>query len=44
MDVNNQGLTSQQQANGQTNLGVLGSAAIGDPETDFVAVYTTAKT
>jgi hypothetical protein len=44
VDVNNQGLTSQQQANGQTNLGVLSSAAIGDPETDFVAVYTTAKT
>jgi hypothetical protein len=44
VDVNNQGLTSQQQANGQTNLGVLSSASIGDPETDFVAVYTTAKT
>jgi hypothetical protein len=44
VDVNNQGLTAQQQANGQTNLGVLGSAAIGDPETDLVAVYTTAKT
>ena len=43
IDVNTQGLTAQQQANGQTNLGVYSQTALGDPETDLVAAYTTAK-
>jgi hypothetical protein len=43
VDINTQGLTAQQQANGQINLGVYGTTAIGDPETDLVAVYTAAK-
>lgn len=44
IDVNNQGLTAAQQLNGRTNLDVYGTTDIGDPNTDLVAVYTTAKT
>jgi D-alanyl-D-alanine carboxypeptidase len=43
IDINNQGLTGTQQTNGQTNLGVYSTTQLGDPETDLVALYTTAK-
>lgn len=43
VDVNNQGLTGTQQTNGQTNLGVYSTTALGNPETDLVALYTAAK-
>lgn len=43
VDVNNQGLTGTQQTNGQTNLNVYSKTEIGDPETNLVALYTTAK-
>lgn len=43
VDVATQSLTGTQQTNGQTNLGVYSTAAIGNPETDLVALYTTAK-
>lgn len=42
-DINNQGLTTPQQANARTNIAAVGTADIGDPETDLVAVYTAAK-
>lgn len=38
-----QGLTSQQQQFGRDNLSVYSQAQLGDPETDLVALYTTAK-
>jgi hypothetical protein len=37
-----QGLTSGQKTQGQTNLDVYSTTAIGDPTTDFVAVLTAA--
>lgn len=37
-----QSLTAPQQAQGQTNLDVYGKAAIGDPDTDLVAIFTAA--
>lgn len=37
-----QGLTSTQQTQGRSNLDVYGTADIGDPTTDFVAVLTAA--
>lgn len=43
IDVANQALTTQQQTNGQTNLNVYSKTEIGNPETDLVALYTTAK-
>jgi hypothetical protein len=43
IDINNQGLTTTQQANGRTNLDVYSKAEIGNPETDLVAAYTAAK-
>lgn len=43
VDTAAQGLTTTQQANGQTNLNVYDKTVIGDPETDLVALYTTAK-
>ncbi len=43
VDVSNQGLTGTQQAYGRTNLDVYSKAEIGNPETDLVALYTTAK-
>jgi hypothetical protein len=43
VDVATQGLTAPQQANGQTNLNVYSKTEIGNPETDLVAAYTTAK-
>jgi hypothetical protein len=43
VDISNQGLTTTQQGNGRTNLDVYSKAEIGNPETDLVALYTTAK-
>ena len=43
VDTAAQGLTGTQQTNGQTNLGVYSKTEIGNPETDLVAAYTTAK-
>jgi hypothetical protein len=39
IDVNNQGLTAPQQQNGQDNLSVYSRAQIGNPDTDFAAVF-----
>jgi hypothetical protein len=39
VDVSTQALTTTQQSNGQTNLGVYGTGTIGDPTTDFVATF-----
>lgn len=36
-----QGLTTAQQAQGRTNLDVYSKTEIGNPETDFVAVFNT---
>lgn len=43
VDVATQGLSGTQQSNGQINLSVYSQTALGDPETDLVALYTTAK-
>lgn len=43
VDTAAQGLTGTQQTNGQTNLNVYSKTELGDPETDLVALYTTAK-
>lgn len=43
VDTAAQNLTTQQKADGRTNLDVYSRAEIGDPETDLVALYTTAK-
>lgn len=43
-DTAAQGLTVQEQTNARTNIGAIAASAIGDPETDLVAVYTAAKT
>lgn len=43
VDTAAQGLTGTQQTNGQTNLGVYSKTELGNPETDLVALYTTAK-
>ena len=43
VDIDNQGLTAQQQLNGQINLSVYSKAELGDPETDLAAVYAAAK-
>jgi len=42
-DTAAQGLTTTQQSNARTNIAAVGSAEIGNPETDLVALYTTAK-
>lgn len=39
IDVANQALTTTQLTNGQTNLNVYDKTAIGDPTTDFVALF-----
>jgi hypothetical protein len=39
IDVGNQGLTSQQQQNVQDNASVYSRAEIGNPDTDFAAVF-----
>lgn len=43
VDTAAQGLTSQQQADGRTNLDVYSTSQLGDPDTDLAALYTTAK-
>jgi hypothetical protein len=43
VDTPTQGLTATQQLNGRTNLDVYSKTEIGNPETDLVALYTTAK-
>lgn len=43
VDTAAQGLTGTQQTNGQTNLDVYGKGDLGNPDTDLVALYTTAK-
>lgn len=43
VDTNVQGLTTAQQGNGRTNLDVYSKIEMGNPETDLVALYTTAK-
>lgn len=43
VDTDTQGLTVTQQSNGRTNLDVYAKAELGNPETDLVALYTTAK-
>lgn len=43
VDVATQGLTGTQKTNGQTNLDVYGKGDLGNPDTDLVALYTTAK-
>lgn len=43
VDISTQGLSGTQQSNGQINLGVYSQTALGDPETDLVALYTAAK-
>lgn len=43
IDTAAQGLTATQKTNGQTNLDVYSKTELGNPETDLVALYTTAK-
>lgn len=43
VDTAAQGLTGTQQTNARTNIAAVGSAEIGDPETDLVALYAAAK-
>lgn len=43
IDTAAQGLTVTEKANGRTNLDVYSKTELGDPETDLVALYTTAK-
>lgn len=38
-----QGLTGEQQTQARANIGALAATAIGDPETDLVALYAAAK-
>jgi hypothetical protein len=44
IDTAAQGLTATEKTNGRTNLDVYSKTELGDPETDLVALYTTAKT
>lgn len=43
IDTAAQGLTATQQGNGRTNLDVYSKGELGNPDTDLVALYTTAK-
>jgi hypothetical protein len=43
VDTAAQGLTGTQQGNARTNIAAVGTADIGNPDTDLVAVYTAAK-
>lgn len=43
IDTANQGLTSTQQSNGRANLSAVGTAQIGNEETDLLAIYNNAK-
>lgn len=42
-DTAAQGLTTQEKLNARTNIDAVALSAIGDPETDLVAVYAAAK-
>jgi len=42
-DTAAQGLTSVEQGNARTNIDVYSKTELGNPETDLVALYTTAK-
>lgn len=42
-DTAAQGLTATEKGNARTNIDVYAKAELGDPETDLVALYTTAK-
>lgn len=42
VDTASQGLNGTQQANGRTNLDVYSKAEIGDPTTDFAAIFAAA--
>jgi hypothetical protein len=42
-DTAAQGLDATQKSNARTNIDVYSKAELGDPETDLVALYTTAK-
>jgi hypothetical protein len=44
VDTAAQGLDATQQGNARTNIAAVGTADIGNPDTDLVAVYTAAKT
>lgn len=44
VDTAAQNLTSTQQGNARTNIAAVGTADIGNPDADLVAVYTSAKT
>jgi hypothetical protein len=41
VDTAAQGLDATQKSNARTNIGAVGTAEIGDPETDFVATFNT---
>jgi hypothetical protein len=43
VDTAAQGLTTAQQTNARTNIAAVGTAQIGNEETDLVALYTAAK-
>lgn len=43
VDTAAQGLDSTQKSNARTNIGAQDASAIGDPDVDLVALYTTAK-
>ena len=43
VDTAAQGLTTTQQGNARTNILAVGTADVGNTETDLVALYTTAK-
>lgn len=43
VDTAVQNLTTTQQSNARINIAAVGSAEIGNPETDLVALYTAAK-
>lgn len=42
VDTAAQGLTTQQQQNARTNINAYGATELGNPDTDLVAVFTTA--
>lgn len=44
VDTAAQGLDSTQKSNARTNIAAVGTADIGNPDTDLVELYTTAKT
>jgi len=43
-DTAEQGLTSQQKTNARTNIDAVGNSAIGDPDTNLVAVFDSGLT